>query len=656
MIAGRASSTASCPGSSSTAACSRRRRTRRVPLLERVKFLAIFSSNLDEFFMVRVAGLKRQICTRATSAPGADGLDAGRDAGGGRPRASTSWPRSSTGASSRSSSRSRRRGHPARAAQGDRPRSSARSSRSTSGARSCRCSRRSRSTPATRSRTSATASLCLVASIRPRRRRPCPSTLARGRPHPEPGAAALRRRCPTPPGQHAFMLLEDVIRLHLPRPLPRLRDPLVPRDPRHARRRSARCRGRPRQDLLTAIEAEPARAPAWATAVRLQYDADCRPTSWPRLVDELELEPEDLYEGEGFTAFSDLLQLYAAVDLPRLKDRPLPPHPVPAFEGAPDVWSAIRAGDILVHHPYQRFDVVTRFVQRGRRRSPGARHQDDALPREPDLADRAGADRARPRTARRSRCSSSCRRASTRRPTSAGRGRWRRSGAHVVYGLVGLKTHCKACLVVRQEARRHPPLLPPRHRATTTRGPAGIYARPRPVHLPRGVRRGPHRAVQPAHRLHAAARASTTSWSRRPSLRDALVERDPARGRARPGRAPGAHHRQDEQPRRPPLIEELYAASQAGVEIDLIVRGICCLRPGVPGLSERIRVVSIIDRFLEHARIFYFENGGRAGVPASPPPTGCRATSTAASRSPSRSSIPGSRRSARSWRSSSPTR
>jgi polyphosphate kinase-like protein len=119
--------------------------------------------------------------------------------------------------------------------------------------------------------------------------------------------------------------------------------------------------GRP-EDLLTSIE-ESLRERRLGAAVRLQYDADLPVDILRTLLDELELSPEDLYEGEGFTAFSDLFQLYAAVEMPRLKDRPLPPHPVPAFERAPDIWSAIRAGDVLVHHPYQTFDAVTRFVR-----------------------------------------------------------------------------------------------------------------------------------------------------------------------------------------------------------------------------------------------------------------------------------------------------
>src|SRR5438445_767628 len=214
-----------------------------VPLLERVKFLAIFSSNLDEFFMVRVAALKRRI-QPGDQMPGAHGL-----------------------------------------------------------------------TPA----------------------EPIQAVTARGRER-----------------------LEDVMRQHL-RSIYNGDDVLSSHTIRVTRDADLHPRGGP-EDLLASIE-EGVRERRLGTAVRLQYDADLPSDILAMLRAELELSPEDRCEGEDFTAFSDLFQLYTALDLPRLKDRPLPPQPVPAFESALDIWTAIRAGDVLVHHPYHAFDAVTRFVR-----------------------------------------------------------------------------------------------------------------------------------------------------------------------------------------------------------------------------------------------------------------------------------------------------
>jgi len=341
--------------------------------------------------------------------------------------------------------------------------------------------------------------------------------------------------------------------------------------------------------------------------VRLQYEPDLPPAILATLVDELELGEDDLYAGEGFTAFSDLFQLYAAVDVPRLKDRPQPPHPLPVLDAAPDVWSAIRAGDILIHHPYHSFDAVTRFVREAAldpkvlaikmtlyRVSPTS-----PIAQALTLAAEHGKEVAVLVELQ-------------ARFDEEANIRWARAleavGAHVVYGLVGYKTHCKACLVVRQESdglRRYCHLATGNYNLRTS----GIYSdlglltcreaigedltelfnlltgytRPRLFH---------HLLVAPT------------------ALREALV----ARIRRE------AEHARDGRPARiiakmnslvdPAIIEELYAASQAGVAIDLIVRGICCLRPGVPGLSDRIRVTSIVDRYLEHARVFHFLNGG----------------------------------------------
>jgi polyphosphate kinase len=190
--------------------------------------------------------------------------------------------------------------------------------------------------------------------------------------------------------------------------------------------------------------------------------------------------------------------------------------------------------------------------------------------------------------------------------------RWARAleevGAHVVYGLVGFKTHCKACLVVRQEAegiRRYVHLATGNYNVRT----GGLYTDlglftcresfGEDVSELFNLVTGYTRPQAFRHLLVAPA-----------GLRDGLAARIRREAEhARAGRRARIIAKMNSLVDRT-LIEELYAASQAGVRIDLMVRGICCLRPGVEGLSERIRAVSIIDRFLEHGRVFYFENGG----------------------------------------------
>src|SRR5262249_47348574 len=315
----------------------------------------------------------------------------------------------------------------------------------------------------------------------------------------------------------------------------------------------------------------------------------------------------DLYEAEGFIAFADLFQLYAAVDAPSLKDRLLPPRPVAAFEKGTDVWSAIRAGDVLVHHPYQSFDVVTRFVQ-------------EAATDPRVLAIKMTLYRVSP--------TSPIAQALT---LAAERGKevavlvelqarfdeeanihWARAleevGAHVVYGLVGYKTHCKACLVVRQEAdgiRRYCHLSTGNYNVRT----AGVYG-------DLGLFTCRESFGQDLTALFNLLTGYTETRSFNhlilapTELRKAFVARIRREAEHAVAGRGGRLIVKMNSLVDAALIEELYAASNAGVEIDLIVRGICCLRPGVPGLSDRIRVRSIVDRYLEHARIFFFANAG----------------------------------------------
>jgi len=575
-----------------------------VPLLERVKFLAIFSSNLDEFFMVRVAELKRRIrAGDATTGP--DGLS----------------PTKVLAAVADQVHRLVAAQHrcfleelgPILASEGIRlvrPKEV-----TTEQERFLEDYFRRTLMPVLTPLAIdpghpfphlANRSLCLVVSVKPVAASVLPHaslTVVR-----TPGQVVPRFvTLPAPPGQHAFMLLEDVIRMQLPTlytgyEIVSCHAIRVTRDAELLLPRKTPA------DLLTSVEAG-VRERRMGDAVRLQYDADLPAPLLAMLVDELELSPDDLYAGTGFTAFSDLFQLYAAVDLPRLKDPALPPRPVPAFEGAADIWSAIRGGDVLAHHPYHSFDAVTRFVS-------------DAANDPRVLAIKMTLYRVSP--------TSPIAQALTRaaengkevavlvelqaRFDEEANIRWARAleevGAHVVYGLPGYKTHCKACLVVRQEPdgiRRYCHLATGNYNVRT----GGIYSDfslftcresiGEDVTELFNILTGYTRPRRFRHLLMAPI-----------GMRDAFQQRirreaEHAR-RGEPARIVAKMNSLVDRT----LIEELYAASQAGVRIDLIVRGICCLRPGIPGLSDRIRVISIIDRYLEHARAFYFHNGGHS--------------------------------------------
>jgi polyphosphate kinase len=573
-----------------------------VPLLERVKFLAIFSSNLDEFFMVRVAALKRRVHS-GDQTPGPDGLTP----------AETTKPVAARVRDLVDAQHHCFLGEiqPLLTAEGIlllRPKETSDEQR-----RFLEEYFRRTLLPVLTPLAVAPGhpfpylgnrSPCLVVAIRPSG----PSTPGSSLSVIHIPSQVLPRfvALPDPTGKHVFMLLEDVIRQHLPSIYDGY-DVLSSHAIRVTRDADLHARGGP-EDLLASIE-EGVRERRLGTAVRLQYDADLPSDILATLVDELELSPEDLYESEGFTAFSDLFQLYAALDLPRLKDRPLPPQPVPAFENAFDIWTAIRAGDVLVHHPYHAFDAVTRFVR-------------EAAVDPKVLAIKMTLYRVSPaspiahalRTAVENGKEVTVLVELQARFDEEANIRWARTleevGAHVVYGRAGLKTHCKACLVVRQETdglRRYCHLATGNYNVRTggVYGDLGLftcrdsfgedltalfnlltgYTRPRGFHhlllAPTDLREG---LVHRIRREAAHARAGRPA--RIIAKMNGLVDRR--------------------------LIEELYRASEAGVRIDLIVRGMCCLRPEVPGLSSRIRVISIVDRYLEHARISYFENGGDA--------------------------------------------
>ena len=415
-------------------------------------------------------------------------------------------------------------------------------------------------------------------------------------------------RIPSVAGHQAFMILEDVVRMHIEQvfkgyTISNCKALRVTRDS------DLPVEEDPGEDLMKTVE-EHLRSRRRGAVVRLQYEEGLSPTLLEMLIEELELSPEDLYPTEGFAAFSDLMQIYTQLDLPHLKDGPLPPLPVPQLDASGTIFQAIAKHDILLSHPYQSFDdSVVRFVREAADDPKVLAIKVTLYRISPTSPVAAALERAAERGKQvaaivelRARFDEAANIAWARRMEKA--------GVHVVYGMPNYKTHCKACLVIRQEAngiRRYCHLSTGNYNERTSRlyCDLGLFtARPEfgedlsnLFNLLTGYTRPPK-----MQRLLIAPL----------SFREGLYERiERERALARDGQ-PARMILKTNALVDPPMIQRLYEASQDGVQIDMLVRGSCCLRPGVPGLSENIRVVSIIDRFLEHARAYHFQNGGNS--------------------------------------------
>jgi polyphosphate kinase len=360
------------------------------------------------------------------------------------------------------------------------------------------------------------------------------------------------------------------------------------------------------EDLLMTIE-QGIRERRMGDAVRLQYDPDLPKEFLTQLVEELELTQDDLYPGKGFTAFTDLFQLYAAANVSRLKERVQTPLPVPCFEHAPDIWNTIRTGDVMVIHPYQSFDAVTRFVEEAAK-DPKVLAIKMTLYR---VSSNSPIAQALARAAEAGKEVSVLVELQARFDEEANI-TWARAleevGAHVVYGMVGYKTHCKVCLVVRQEIdgiRRYCHLSTGNYNVRTSAiySDVGLFTCRESFGADLTELFNFLTGYTRPQRFHHLVLAPT-------GMREhfiALIQKEAEQARAgKPARIIAKLNSLIDSA----IIEQLYLASQAGVQIDLIVRGMCTLRPGLQGISERIRVISLVDRYLEHARIFYFHNGG----------------------------------------------
>ena len=340
-------------------------------------------------------------------------------------------------------------------------------------------------------------------------------------------------------------------------------------------------------------------------AVRLEVDAECPEFIRDALLKTLRLTEEDLFLIDGPLNPTRLMALYEGDHSPELRDPPFVAPVATALREQPDLFAAIRQRDILLHHPYDNFSSIVSFLDQ-------AATDPDVLAIKQTLYRTGGDPRivgALENAVRNGKQVTAVVELRARFD-EANNIQWARqleeSGVHVVYGVVGYKIHAKSCLVVRREGhhiRRYVHLATGNYNPTTARlyTDLGLLTcRPEFgedvtnfFNLLTGICQ-----FQPMNKLLVSPFELHERLLR-------LIEREKENAqRGLPARIIAKINSLAERK----VIDALYRASQAGVTINLIVRGICCLRPGVKGLSENISVRSVVDRFLEHSRIYYFEN------------------------------------------------
>jgi polyphosphate kinase len=361
------------------------------------------------------------------------------------------------------------------------------------------------------------------------------------------------------------------------------------------------------RSLLDAVDSQVAqRRKGWA--VRLEIEAGAHPDIVDRLTGTFELDPPLVFRVNGPVNLQRLFHLYEETQRPDLKFPPFSPRQVRIGRDADSLFNTLRRQDVLLHHPYDSYDPVVNFLET-------AAHDPRVLSIKQTLY----------RTSSDSPIAQSLLEAADKKEVTvvvelkasfdeASNIRWARSledaGVQVFHGLVGLKTHAKLALVVRHDPdgkiRRYAHLGTGNYNPSTAR----FYTDFSLFTRDEGITSAVHDlfnfltayAEQPHYKPLLVAPTDLAKTC------IALIDRETRHARrGRPARIIAKFNALLD----PPVIQALYRASQAGVEIDLIVRGQCALVPGLRGISSRIRVRSIVGRFLEHSRIFYFENGGQ---------------------------------------------
>jgi polyphosphate kinase len=364
------------------------------------------------------------------------------------------------------------------------------------------------------------------------------------------------------------------------------------------------------EDLLSTIQEELLRRELGA-AVRLELSASASAELEATLRQLLKLDPADVYRLESPLQLSDLVTLSDRDPRPDLRVEPVTPVLPPFLRDGEPILDVVSRRDVLLHHPYESFEPVVHFVEE-------AAVDPEVLAIKMTLYRTSGDSpfvRALSRAAQNGKQVTALVEIKARFDEAnniAWAKRLEENGVHVVYGLIGLKTHSKVVLVVRRENEgigRYVQLGTGNYNPTTARQYTDLSY----------LTANPEIAEDVASLFNMLTGYCDPPAWRRLAVAPfdlqkrvvALIDGEAARAKAgHPARIRAKMNSLVD----PTTIRALYAASQAGVEIDLVVRGICCLRPGVAGLSERIRVISIVDRFLEHSRVFAFGTDDRAEV------------------------------------------
>ena len=563
----------------------------RLPLLERVKFLAIFSSNLDEFFQVRVSGLREQVAAGVVTSKTPDGLSPAEQLTEIRARCGELLARADATME-------------ALLAELDK-----------AGVRVIGLDGMSDE------------DLAFVAEAFHERIFPVLTPLSVDPAHPFPyisnlslNLAAIVRdpvtqvnrfaRVKVPPllprvlalpDGERLVPIEDVIAAHLGALFPGME--IASRHVfRVTRDADVEVEEDEAEDLLAAIESVLWRRRRAASPVRLEVDRTMTAEVLDLLVRELDLEPDDVYVSDGLLDLAGMMAL-AKLDRPDLKDDPWTPVTQPrlqAEEGEPDLFAVLRAGDVLVHHPYDSFAAsVEAFL--------------DQAARDPDVL-------AIKQTLYRTSAQESPIIGALVRAAEAGKqvvalvelkARFdeqanityaralEEAGVHVAYGVVGLKTHSKTSLVVRREdggVRRYAHVGTGNYNPTTAKLYEDLGLLTADPEIGADLT-DLFNVLTGYSRQREYRRLLVAPYDLRPKLLE-LIRRESSLGGKIVMKMNSLVDAE--------MIDALYAASQSGADVDLVIRGICCLRPGVPGLSDRIRVRSIVGRYLEHSRIFRF--------------------------------------------------